>query len=116
MISLAEYLTNTFRFTDKVTLNTLTKNHKIATTGPRVDSYIQVENLENSFMQLPFVDKEVKIPKLNVSEVEVPKDVAQAVCFGVAALHISDFKQFGYELEPPDDLCAFTNGKLPILC
>lgn len=115
MISLCEYLNNTFQFAGKVTLNTLAKNHKIAATGPRVDCYIRVENLEQDFMKLPFVDREVEIPKLNVSETLVPKEVAQAICFGVAALHINDFKQFGYKLEPPDDFCASANGKLPIL-
>lgn len=68
----------------------------------RIDRFLRQENLQADFDSLPFLDKKLEIPKLNVS-------VKKQIAFGIYAteqiknFYFKDFEFFGYDPEKAPD-------------
>lgn len=68
----------------------------------RIDRFLRQENLQSDFDSLPFLDKKIEIPKLNVS-------LKKQIAFGIYAteqiknFYFKDFEFFGYDPEKTPD-------------
>lgn len=110
MISLTDYFKNLFRIHGPAYVHNRTQDFVVSGSSPRIDAYVRAESLEADFSRLPFVNKPIAIPKLNVSSTELSEAMIRRICVCVAMRYASDFHNYQY------DFSTFANGKLPIFC
>lgn len=111
LISITDYLTQELAIEKWVTAYDHYKNMMTAHQGPGINIHLlRLENLEDDFSKLYFVNSKVNLDKQNITDVAPPKRVVNQIVDHVKTYYRKDFENFGY------DISINTNWKAPLFC